>query len=69
MASLLGPHPLTDEDLGLTSASKHQCTQPASEAWAMVEFAMAEEVIKGDMQNVDNATVPDHLWLRTFVLG
>ncbi len=30
---------------------------------------MAEEVINRDTQNADNATVPDHLWLRVFVLG
>ena len=28
-----------------------------------------DEVIKGDHQKVDNAAVPDHLWLRAFVLG
>ena len=28
-----------------------------------------DEVIKGDHQKADNAAVPDHLWLRAFVLG
>jgi hypothetical protein len=35
----------------------------------MVDFAMAEEVIKGDTQKVDNTAIPYHLWLRAFVLG
>ncbi len=35
----------------------------------MVEFATAEEVIKGDIQKADNVAVPDHIWLRAFVLG
>jgi hypothetical protein len=30
---------------------------------------MAEAVIKGDSQKADNASVPDHLRLRVFVLG
>ncbi len=68
-ASLLGSRPLTDKDLGLMSASKCQRTQSASKAWAMGEFAKAEEVIKEDTQKADNAVVLDHLWLRAFVLG
>ena len=27
------------------------------------------EVTKGDSQKADNASVPDHLWLRAFVVG
>jgi len=30
---------------------------------------MAVEVIKGDLRKVDNVSVPDHLWLRAFVIG
>ncbi len=28
-----------------------------------------EEVTKGNTQKADNAAIPDHLWLRVFVLG
>ena len=29
----------------------------------------AGEVTKGDSQKADNASVPDHLWLRAFAVG
>ena len=34
-----------------------------------MEVSTAVEVIKGDSQKADNSSVPDHLWLRAFVIG
>ena len=34
-----------------------------------MEVSTAVEVIKGDSQKAANASVPDHLWLRAFVIG
>ena len=59
---LPGPHPLSDTDLGLAPAAKRLRLSDR-------EAAVEEEVIKGDSQKADDASVPDHLWLRAFVLG
>ncbi len=58
------PHPCSDKELGLIPASKRHCTAGSRE-----DFALAEEVTKRNTQKADNTAVPDHLWLRAFVLG
>ena len=68
---LPGPQPRSDSDLGLAPAAKRlrpseECDTLAVEA---EEYVGGDEVIKGDSQKADDAAVPDHLWLRAFVLG
>ena len=68
---LLGPRPRSDSDLGLAPAAKRhrpleECDGLVAEAKKYVE---GDEVKKGDSQKADDAAVPDHLWLRAFVLG
>jgi hypothetical protein len=61
-----GLHPLSNLELGLSSSTnKRQCV----EAPPQDEVSMAEAVIKDNLQKADNASVPDHLWLRVFVVG
>ena len=68
--SLPGLHPLLDTDLGLAPAAKRlQSTATELDALAEEEYVVTEAVIKGDSQKADNAAVPDHLWLRAFVLS
>ncbi len=69
--SLPGPRPRSDSDLGLAPATKRLKLQMVCEPLAAVadEYVGREEVIKGDSQKSDDAVVPDHLWLRAFVLG
>ena len=68
---LPGPRPRSDSDLGLAPAAKR--LRPSEECDALVakaeEYVGGDEVIKGDSQKADDAAVPDHLWLRAFVLG
>jgi hypothetical protein len=69
---LPGPRPRSDSDLGL--APRRQAQQRPSEEYGALadeaeEYAGGDEVIKGDSQKADDAAVPDHLWLRAFVLG
>ncbi len=33
------------------------------------EVSMAVKVVKSELQKADNASVPDYLWLRVFVIG
>ena len=74
--SLPGPRPLSDSDLGLAPAAKR--LRPSEEREPEErepleaeadEYVGGDEVIKGDSQKADDASVPDHLWLRAFVLG
>ena len=69
--SLPGPRPRSDSDLGLAPATKRLKHLMVCEplAAAADEYVGRDEVIKGDSQKVDDAVVPDHLWLRAFVLG
>jgi hypothetical protein len=60
-----GPRPHSDEVLGLPPVSR----RVDSAAGDPTDLALAEEVTKGDSQKADNAAVPNHLWLRAFVLG
>ncbi len=53
-----GPRPLTDSELGL-----------AKMGTAHNDNAVMLEVIKGDSQKADNASVLDHLWLHAFAMG
>ncbi len=62
-----GPRPCSDADFGLSPACEQE--HPPETKLTMEEFALAEEIIKGDLQKADNAAVPDNLWLRAFVLG
>ncbi len=59
-----GPRALSNLELGLSLTSCHVEGHPHDEV-----MPTAEEVIKGDSQKVDNASVPDHLWLRAFFIG
>ncbi len=52
-----GPIPATNKELGLSVPDACQ------------EVPVYKEVIKGDSQKVDNAQVPDHLWLQAFAAG
>ena len=69
--SLPGPRPRSDSDLGLAPAAKR--LRPSEEREPLEaeadEYVGGDEVIKGDSQKGDDASVPDHLWLRAFVLG
>ena len=68
--SFLGPGPLSDTELGLAPAAKRLgSTATELDVLAEEEYVAAEAVIKGDSQKADNAAIPDHLWLRAFVLG
>ncbi len=62
-----GPCPCSDAGFGPTPAYERK--HPPETELTMEEFAVEEEVIKGDLQKADNAAVPDNLWLRAFVLG
>ncbi len=62
-----GPRPCSDADFGLSPACEQR--HPPETKLIVEEFAVAEEVIKGDLQKADNAAVPDNLWLRAIVLG
>ena len=71
---LPGPRPRDDDDLGLLPKAKRKCHHAelaiqAETAEANYLTSTAEAVIKGDTQKADNASVPDHLWVRAFVLG
>ncbi len=59
-----GPRPWTDTDLGLLPEVQRQRRDAE-----LASHVAAVEIRKGDMQKVDNAAVPDQLWLRAFVLG
>jgi hypothetical protein len=58
---LPGPSPHLNQDLGLAGP------QPVGPLRLSVGLRLL--VTKGDTQKADNATVPDHLWLRAFALG
>jgi hypothetical protein len=72
-----GPRPLPDRELGLCPLEP--CLDEGADEGEDQELVLAEdhglgtshgnEVIKGDNQKADDATVPDHLWLRAFALG
>ena len=51
------------------TAKRLRSTATELDAPAEEEYVVAEAVIKGDSQKADDAAVPDHLWLRAFVLG
>ena len=55
----VGPRPLLDSALGLVRAGPYQ---------DRLVFEPVE-VVKGDSQKADNASVPDQLWLHAFVGG
>ncbi len=59
-----GPRALSNLELGLSSTLRHVEGHPHDEV-----MPTAKEVIKGDSQKADNASVPDHLWLRVFFIG
>jgi hypothetical protein len=61
-----GPGPLSDLELGLLSSMNKQ---QRVEAPPQDKVSTVEAVIKGNLQKADNASVPDHLWLRAFVVG
>jgi hypothetical protein len=44
-------------------------SQKAAEVPVQDEVSMAAEVTEGDSQKADNASVPDHLWLRACTIG
>ena len=44
-------------------------SQKAAEVPSQDEVSTAAEVTKGDSQKADNASVPDHLWLRACAIG
>ena len=69
-----GPRPLSDRELGIKRAAPPQDEVSPGEKRPSVEVppqdvSTAGEVTKGDSQKADNASVPDHLWLRAFVVG
>ena len=69
-----GPRPLSDQELGIKRAAPPQDEVSPGEKRPRVEVppqdvSMAGEVTKGNSQKADNASVPDHLWLRAFVVG
>jgi hypothetical protein len=69
-----GPRPLSDRELGIKRAAPPQDEVSPGEKRPRVEVppqdvSTAGEVTKGDSQKADNASVPDHLWLRAFVVG
>ena len=69
-----GPRPLSDRELGIKRAAPPQDEVYPGEKRPSVEVppqdvSTAGEVTKGDSQKADNASVPDHLWLRAFVVG
>ena len=55
--------PLQDE------VSAEASTKVSTATEVSTEDSTAVKVIKGDSQKADNASVPDHLWLRAFVIG
>ncbi len=58
---LPGPSPHLNQDLSLAGP------QPVGPLRLSVGLRLL--VTKGDTQKADDATVPDHLWLRAFALG
>jgi hypothetical protein len=69
---LPGPRPRMDDDLGLLPKAKQQRRElllALRAAAAEAGFALSIELIRGDSQKVDNASVPNHLWLWAFALG
>ena len=52
------------------SPGKRPCVEvPPQDVPQIQVVSTAGEVTKGDLQKADNASVPDHLWLRAFVVG
>ena len=49
--------------------STEASTKVSTATEVSTEDSTAAKVIKGDSQKADNASVPDHLWLRAFVIG
>ena len=72
-----GPHPLSDRELRIkrvapdkaSPGEKRPRVEVPPQDKVSTEVSTAVEVIKGNSQKGDNASVPDHLWLRAFVIG
>ena len=74
-----GPRPLLDQELRIKRAAppqdkvspleKRPRVEVPPQDEVLMEISMAVEVTKGDSQKADNVSVPDHLWLRAFIIS
>ena len=74
-----GPRPLSDRELGIKRAvppqdnvspgKRPRVEVPLQDVPQIQVVSTTGEVTKGDSQKADKASVPDHLWLRAFVVG